>query len=282
VNQQAAARSRIVVAVDANTSDLPIVIARHLSRDPATELVGLFVEDRRLFEHASAALAREVAYTGHVRPLEQPKLERQLRAYAAEARRRFESGATRLALTHGFHVLRGDVVAELVREATHAEALVVEFTAEQAIRRGWSSRTLRELVAAPLPALLVAREAWLTGHGIVAVFADHGDPRALDAVVRLAHRSLSPLTVLLAADTDARRQALTESLQAQLSAANVELRGLLAVADLTLETIVRASQGARLLVLAHRSEPRARELAAELAARTSLPLLVVNSNSPPQ
>jgi hypothetical protein len=275
VSSRAEARPRIVVAVDADMSDLTLEIARHLFRDAATELVGLFVEDRRLFEHASAALAREVIYTGRARALEKPKLERQLRARAAEARRRFEASASRLALAHDFQVLRGDVVAELVREAASADALVVGFTAEAG---AWPSRTLRDLLAAPLPALLVARVGWLTGRGIVAVFAQRPDPRALDAVVRLAHRSRSPLTVLLAASTEAERQALTESVQLQLSATDVELRGLLAATDLTLETILRAARGARLVVLAHGGEPRAVELAADLAVRTRLPLLLVKSN----
>lgn len=274
-------RPRVVVAVDAEASDLPLEIARHLLRDATTELVGLFVEDQRLLAHATAAIAREVPYSGRARALEKPKLESQLRARAAEARRHFEASATRLALAHDFQVLRGDIVAELVREAASAEALVVGFTAGATAASAWWARTLRDLLAAPVPALLVAREGWLTGRGVVTVLAKRLDPRALDAAVRLARRSRSPLTVLLAAETESARRALIESLQAQLSTADVELRGVLAVAELTHETIVSAARGARLLVLAHRRDEGDNELAAWAAAHTRLPLLVVKSNNRP-
>lgn len=269
-------RPRVVVAVDADASDLPLEIARHLLAGTSTELVGLFVEDRRLFEHAAAALAREVAYTGRARVLERPRLERQLRARAAEARRQFEASAARLGLAHDFQVLRGDVVAELVREAADAEALIVGFTAGAAATSAWWARTLRNLLEASVPALLIAREGWLTGRGVVTVCAKFGGAHALEAAVRLARRSGSPLTVLLSADTEAERRALAESLQAHLSAADVELRGLLPLADVTPETILRAARGARLLVLTH-DAPGDANLVAELATATRLSLLLVKN-----
>jgi hypothetical protein len=280
VSARVAPRSRIVVAVDAEASDLSLEIARHLLRDATTELVGLFVEDRRLFEHATAALAREVAYTGHARTFERPKLEGQLRARAAEARRRFEASAARLALAHDFQVLRGDIVAELVREAASAEALVVGFTAAAAAASAWSARTLRDLLTAPVPALLVAREGWLTGRGVVAVLAKGVDARVLDASVRLARRSRSPLTVLLAAETESERRDLKESLHGRLAAADIELRGVLAFADMKQETILGAARGARVLVLANRHAIDDAELVLQLAAHTHLPLLLVDSSSP--
>jgi hypothetical protein len=272
LSARADTRPRILVAVDADTSDLPLEIARYLPRDAATELVGLFVEDRWLLEHATAGLAREIAYTGRARALERFRLEGQLRHRAAEARRRFEARAAHLALAHDFQVLRGDIVAELVREAANAEALVVSFAAAAAST--WWARTLWDLLAAPVPALLVAREGWLTGRGVVTAFAKRVDPRALDAGVRLARRSRSPLTVVLAADTEAERRELTESLQTQL-AADIELSGVLPVAELSPATILHAARGARLLVLAHGRDAGDTELASELVAHTRLPLLLV-------
>jgi hypothetical protein len=270
-------RGRIVVAVDADASDLPLEIARHLLRE-TTELVGLFVEDRRLFEHAAAALAREVCYSGRARALEKPKLEAHLRARVAEARRRFEASAARHAVTHAFQVLRGDVVAELVREAADAEALVVGFTAGAAAASAWWAWALRDLLAAPVPALLVAREAWLTGSDVVAVFSKRVDARALDAAVRLARRTRSPLTVLLAADTEHERRLLSESVQTQLSAAGVEVRGVLTVTGITHEAILRVARSARLVVLAHDRMPGETQLVTGLAAQTRLALLLVESS----
>jgi hypothetical protein len=274
-------RPRIVVAVDGSTSDLPLELARHFFRDATTRLVGLFVEDRRLFEHAAAALAREVSYSGRARALEKPRIEGYLRARAAEARRRFEASAERFALAHDFQVLRGDIVAELVREAAGAEALVVGFTEGPVAASAWWARTLRDLLEAPVPALLVAREGWLTGRGVVTVFAKRVHAPALDAAVRLARRSGSPLTVLLSAATETERRVLAESLQAQLSTADIELLGVVPLAAVTHETILRAARGARLLVLTH-DEPGDADLVAELATATRPSLLLVRSNGPRQ
>jgi hypothetical protein len=190
--------------------------------------------------------------------------------------RRFDASVARHAVTHAFEVLRGDIVAELVREAARAEALVVGFTAGAAAASAWWTLTLRDLLAAPVPTLLVAREGWLTGRDVVTVFSKRVDARALDAGVRLARRTGSPLTVLLAADTDDERRALAKSLQAQLAVADVERRGVLAVTGVTHETILRAARGARLLVLAHEREPRIAAVVRELAAQTRLSLLVVS------
>jgi hypothetical protein len=270
-------RSRIVVAVDADdTADLPLDIARHLLRDAATELVGLFVEDRRLFEHAASALAREIGFSGHTRALESATLERQLRARAAEARRRFETRAAELKLPHDFQVVRGDVVAELVREATSAEALVVGLAAHTAPTRAWWARALRELAQAPLPAVLFAREGWQTGKGIVTVVERLADLAAsLDTGLRLARRSRSPLTLLLAARAAAERRAAADAAAALAATAGVELRALLTATELTLDTVLRAAHGARLVVLPHGDEPRMADFVTTLVSRTDVPLLVV-------
>jgi hypothetical protein len=271
------ARSRIVVAVDADdTSDLPLDIARHLLRDAAAELVGLFVEDRRLFEHAASALAREIAFSGHARALESGTLERQLRARSAEARRRFEARATELKLPHDFRVLRGDVVAELVREGIGADALIVGLAASMAPTRAWWAQALRQLAQAPLPAVLFAREGWQTGKGIVAVVERLADTAAsLEAGLKLAQRSRSPLTLLLAAPIAAERRAVADASTALAAAAGVELQAFLTAAELTLETILHAARGARLVVLPQRAEPGAADFITTLVARTEIPLLVV-------
>jgi hypothetical protein len=271
-------RSRIVVAVDPDApSDLPLDMAQQLWSDAATELIGLFVEDARLFEHAGSRLAREVVFSGGERSLDAAALARQLRARAAEARRRFETHATDLGLRHAFQILRGDLVGELVREAAGAEALVVGVAAGAAASRAWWSVALERLAQAPLPAVLFPREGWLTGRGIVAVLERQDAATALEAALRFARRSRSPLTLLLTAAAASERETLAAAATELAAGAGVSLHAILSAAEPTLATILRVAQGARLLVLPQHETPADSTFMTTLVAQMRVPLLVVGA-----
>ncbi len=252
---------------------------RHLSRDATTQLLGLFIEDRNLLEHATAALAREIVYSGRARALEPAALGRQLQARASEARRRFEARAATLRLRHAFQVVRDDLVAELVREATAAEALVVGLGARAAPTRAWRLTALRRLVRAPLRAVLFACEGWETGTDIVATLDRPTETFALERAIELAKRSRSRLRVLLGAAAARDRNASELRVRAFAAAAGVEIRTLVTTADLDSETTLRAARGGRLLVVPRRDESRSMDLTADLVARTMLPLLVVHGSA---
>lgn len=243
------ARARIVVALDPDApSEVALDIVRHLPEGAASELLGLFVEDARLLAHAGSALAREVVLTGLERPLERSTLERQMRAQAEEQRRRFESAAARLGLPHAFHVARGERLAELVREAVNAEALVVTLAARAAALRGWTAEALHELARAPLRSVLFAREGWVTGRRIVTLLPrGDGERASLRAAIRFARASRSPLTVLFGAG--AQTPELTQWLQQAALAAGLAAPILLSVGEPAAPRLAGAARDARLVVL---------------------------------
>ena len=210
----------------------------------------MFVEDARLLAHASSRLAREVVFGGGERALELPALERQIRAQAAEQRQRFESAAARLGLRHAFHIARGERLAELVREAADAEALVVTLAAHAAASRGWPASALRQIARAPLRSVLFAREGWATGNRVVALLArpEHG-AASLRAAIRFARASRSPLTVLVHGAAAERAAEVRQSLAAALGPTGRGTSLVLATGDLTVATLRGVSQDARLVVL---------------------------------
>lgn len=192
--------STVVVAMSsAAREDYSIELAQELARSEAPELLGLFVEDAGLLEHAGSQQAREFLLTGEERALDRSVLEQQLRSQAAEARTRFEAATARLGLRHRFEVARGDVVAETVQRAKLAEALIVNLGQASGGSGIWPRGFARRFVELSPPRLLIAREGWLTGQSI-AVVVDRIEPSGpvLDVASRVARRSGSPMTVLLA------------------------------------------------------------------------------------
>jgi hypothetical protein len=233
---------RIVVALRPGTpSEVALEIARYLPIS-AAELLGLFVEDARLLAHAASSLAREVVLSGGARPLERASLERELRAQAAEQRRRFEAAAGRLGLRHAFRIARGEPLEELLQGAAGAEALVV--AAGGFGLQTWTREALHALAHAPLPSVLFARETWSTGTGIVAYLEDEDGP--LRVAARLATATRSTLTLLVPAASAAIATArLTERVLAEgLGAPRV-----LPIGALSAAALQRAARHARLLVL---------------------------------
>jgi hypothetical protein len=270
----APAMSRIVVALDpAGRGDFALEMAAFVSGDDALEIVGLFVEDTRLIEHARSPVAREVAFSGHERSLDLQSLERQIRAQASEARRRFETAAAKLGVRHAFQIARGEVLAEVSREAADAELLVVSFGVETRLRGGWGA-PLEQLVRARLPALLFARESAPSGGVLVVLETSVQAVAALTTAVRLAKRGRAPLMVLATTavlgdpDVDA-------VLVAEGSAAPT----LVAAERITAETIARAARGARLVILPSREAAADESLIGTLLAQLRAPLMLVRDRT---
>jgi hypothetical protein len=276
VTPDAAPRSRVVVAIDeAKPSAVSLDIARQLFDSAATELIGVFVEDQRLFAHAASRLAREVAFSGQARSFDAATLERQLRASARAARHRFEADAARFGVKHVFQVLRGDPATEITREAIGAEALVVGLASSAPLARQSWHHLLRQLTAARVPAMLFAHESWLTGRDIVALIEEPASTdTALTTALRLAQRSRSALTLLYRSSNEAERRHAAELTMEIAASMNVELRGLVSTGNVTAETLLRATRGARLLVLP-RHGGRDQDLIGSVVTRAATSVLLV-------
>jgi hypothetical protein len=271
---------RIVVAIDPDTpSDLPLEFVQQLLQDAATEILGLFVEDTRLLAHAQTRRAREIVFGGGERVLDAEALARQLRARAAAAQQAFEVRARNLGLRHGFAIRRGDIAGELLSAAADAEALVVGVAAKAGAPRAWSAAVLARLANATLPALLFAREGWRTGRGIVAATdLTEAGTAALNAAVRLAARSRSPLTLLVAAAEHHAREALAQHALALARQRHVELVCRLPTTSTTPESLLRIASGARLVVLPRDELGRNSTALARLVVDLGTSLLVVMEN----
>jgi hypothetical protein len=262
--------SRIVVALDpTGGADFALEIAAFVSGG-TLEIVGLFVEDIRLLEHARSPLAREIVLSGRDRSLNRESLERQIRARAAAVRIRFEDAAARLGLRHVFQVARGDVLAEVARGAAGADVLVVSLGAEAGRPASWWGTPLEQLVREPLPTLLFARESWAAGAILVVIERPERALAVLTTAARLAKRSRTPLSILAAG------AALAElDVTAVLRTEGIEAPVLVPAETITAETIARAARGARLVILPSRDTASDEALIGALLAKVRAPLMLI-------
>jgi len=193
------------------------------------ELLGVFVEDMRLLEHARSRLAREVLLSGVERPLDAKTLSRQIRAQSQRVRGDFEAAARKLGLPHSFRFARGEGYAELVLHSTGTETLVITAATSGAARAAWQP-TLDTLLSASLRRLLFAREGWQTGRTVLALVEDPSD-MALSVARRIAEQSQSPIALILfgaaAADPKALRGVIddadTPKARASIAAVETEI-----------------------------------------------------------
>lgn len=272
MNEQPA--SRIVVALDpASGADFALEIAAFVSGG-ATEIVGLFVEDVRLLEHARSPLAREIVLSGRDRSLDRESLERQIRARAAAVRTRFEDAAARLGMRHVFQVARGDVLAEVARGAAGADVLVVSLGAETGRPAGWWGTPLEQLVREPMPALLFARESWPASGILVVLERPERALAALTTAARLATRSRAPLSILAAGATLAELD-----VAAILRTEGIEAPVLVPAGTIAAEMIAQAARGARLVILPSRDTASDEALIGTLLAKVRAPLMLIRDRA---
>lgn len=276
--------ARIVIALDPGTASVGwLEFVRHLNPDKGAELLGLLVEDIAVLEHGRSHLAREVLLSGAERELQEDVLEKQIRAQVSAARARFERSAGRLGLRHGFHVIRGELVSELIKSASGAQTLVVDV---RAIHQHVSfPASIERLIAVETPALLFAKERWTPGSGILAVVEDEvsADP-VLAAALPLGASSRSPVTVLVPAPA-------SQTGESESGAPDALIRNIAAICDrhgcvldhvVTTDLtqpgpIIRAAASARagLIVMKRREKGQDAALVAELLDRTASSLLLL-------
>jgi hypothetical protein len=280
VNETDRQASRIVIALDTSEpADYVLEIAQrvYVAAGHATELVGLFIEDARLLRYTESRLTREIVLSGGVRPLERRTLERQIRAQAERVRRHFEAAAAKRGLRHAFRIARGEIIAEWIRGAAEAEALIVASAARPGAP---GPDVIERLAEAPLPAVLFARPGWSTGRNVVALIAEPDQvARVVGTAAHVAAQSRSPLRVILTgAARDAQPQiadeiaALLQGLGAPAPEPPPMLRdGARAVAQSA------DVADARLIVLAA-GQPLSAELLRALLPATRAALLLLRGN----
>ncbi|MBN1137771.1 MAG: universal stress protein [Anaerolineae bacterium] len=194
---------RILVALDASPHSLAALEAAvALAADLQAELLGLFVEDVDLLRLAGLPFARELGlYSATPRPLDEPQVERELRARARRAEQALAAMADRAQVRWSFRVARGTIAAELLAAAVEADLISLG-------RAGWSPTGRRRvgstaravLSQAPRPALVVQQGVHLE-LPVMAVYDGSAlAGKALATAARLAEGRAGELLVLVAAD----------------------------------------------------------------------------------
>lgn len=189
---------RILVALDASaTSRAALRAAAHLAAAMQAELLGLFVEDRRLLQLCDSPFCREVGfYTAAVRPLESQRIERQLRVLAEELRRTLARVAGESQVRWSFQVRRGEIEAELLNEAADALLLSLGRTSWLA-RQGLGSTARTIIQQARRPLLLLGGQDQLTYPLTLVYNGSPSSERALALAAQLSRQANQPLRVLL-------------------------------------------------------------------------------------
>jgi nucleotide-binding universal stress UspA family protein len=152
--------TRILVAVDASPPSLEALeAAARLAASLEAELLGLYIEDINLLRIAGSPFAREVGlFSGSIRDLDAPRLQRQLRAQANQVRRRLSQLAEGSQIRWSFRVARGEIESELLSAASDVDLVILG-------RTGWSGKrrlgsTAQAMVSQTTrPALLHAHRA---------------------------------------------------------------------------------------------------------------------------
>jgi nucleotide-binding universal stress UspA family protein len=267
---------RILVALDASPHSLAALkAAAALAADLQAELLGMFVEDINLLRLAGLPGAREiVSSTGGVRELDTQRLERALRAQAAELEHALAAAAEGSHIRWTFRVARGRVVRELLTAAQEADMLVLGRLGRSLLQRSRLGSTAQAIAASATRTVVFLEHGIELGPPVVALF-DGSDSswRALTTAAQLTHEQQQKLVVLIAG-----ANAVVEHLQARASERLGQLQcsaRFRTVADLAnLHQIVR-QEGGNMLVLAADHALAREETLPELMERVKCPVVLV-------
>ena len=206
----------ILVALDASRHSLTALeAAAELAASLEAELQGLFVEDANLLRLAGLPVAREIRYPSAAPArLDLARMERALRAQAAQARRALATASERRRLKWSFRVVRGEVAPEVLAAALEVDLLTLGRASRPLVRQAHLGSTARAVTAgAPCCVLLLQRDTGIKPPVVVTYDATSAARQALRVAAHLAHSEAGYLTVLiLAAGPDAAQQ-----LQAEVS-----------------------------------------------------------------
>jgi nucleotide-binding universal stress UspA family protein len=244
---------RILVALDASHHSLAALEAAvELAVDLGAELQGLFVEDVNLLRLARSPIAREMQFPFVASAqLDRARMERQLRAQAAQARKALAASCERRRIKWSFRVVRGEVAPEVLEAAMDVDLLSLGKVSRPLVRRTRLGSTARAAATqSPSSVLLLQRDVSIKPP--VAVVYD-GSPTAryaLKIAAHLAQKNEGYLAVLIvagASDEEYRLQAETAD-WLRKQALLIRYRRLASAGVTTLTHEVR-SEGSGVLVL---------------------------------
>jgi nucleotide-binding universal stress UspA family protein len=276
---------RILVALDASAeSHAAIAAAANLAARLQAQLVGLFIEDVKLFEVAQLSVVRQVSFTGEPSPPPDAEtIERGLRAQATTMRRTLETLAASHHLTWSFQTARGRASHEILASAAKSDLVILGKTTPAVTRRGALGATARVVAERPKGAILFSdpRLSRVLGEGGATMAVYDLSPtadRALDLAAALAEAGGREIIVLTPAESDAEARSLLERAHRLLAGRPLQVlhrictgRGSAALTGATL------AHSGNLLVIGEGSPVLGTESLADLLERLHSPVLVVGA-----
>jgi len=195
---------RILVALDASRHSLAALeAAAELAAILEAELLGLFVEDANLLRLAGLPVAREVRYPFAMPArMDRTRMERALRAQAAQARQALAAASERRHVEWSFRVVRGEVTPEVLSAALEADLLTLGKASRPLTQRARMGSTARAAAEeAPCCVLMLQHDVEIQPPVLAAYDGTPTARKALTMAAHLARRQEGALTVLILADT---------------------------------------------------------------------------------
>ncbi len=211
---------RIIVALDASPNSLAALraAAELANRLEHVEILGIFVEDINLVRLAQLPFVRELSQvSATARRLDASRMERQLRAMARRAQQAMAELITRPTVEWSFKVARGEINAELLDAARHAD-LVILGKSGWSRRRGVGSTARVVLTDAPHSAMMFARGLSLALPVLVVYDGSVQARQALDVAEPFVAGREGHLTVLIVAPDAVEARKLQSEAAEQLAA----------------------------------------------------------------
>jgi hypothetical protein len=246
-------------AADPATIDQAAALAQWMG----VELYALFVEDEGLLRVSGLSFAREISPLSlRWRPLEQDRLEAELRAAADRARRHLDAAARATGVKRSFEVRRGDLSLQVTEICVASDIVVVASPRRETT---YGSQRWRETAHRSAASVLLlppegGRSAGRTRGPVVAMVSDAGDP-GLEVAQSIAAQRMDGLVVLAMGGSDIGTSGAVVRVPAGHSVQDI----VAALGD------VRE----RLIVLTRTENASLGDIAAALAAARGVPVLLV-------
>ena len=233
---RAADRKRIVIALDTGSlCGMAIAAAARLATGMRAELHALFIEDANLRRLAGLPFARELGVTSaQPRRFDVAELDRGIGAQTRQVRRALEAAARELPLTWSLEVVRGDLVAVVLKLTPAADLLVLGRTRRPSFRGLRGANAMRR------------RERRIDGHVIVALFdGSAAAERVLEAAFLLERRAHGGVRVAIPASGSEQGAALRGQADAILKAKGHAPGGYDILPDAAIATIAETARRQR-------------------------------------
>jgi hypothetical protein len=180
-------------AADPETIQESAAFARLLD----AELHALFVEDETLLHASALPFAREInPVSCEWRPLEPDRLEAELKAAAAQARRHVEAAAHATGVRRSFEVRRGDLALHVTDICVASDIIVVSPPRRMGTGTTHGFLQLRETARQSVASMLFLPSAPGRQHGLVVALAASASDPSLDVAQMIATGAHERLLVL--------------------------------------------------------------------------------------